>query len=110
MKESTKDEMLKALERKDSVVFYFYTPLCGTCQIAGKMLEIVEKMLPDLPFKKADLNYLPEMAETFSIESVPCLIHLHDGKIQNKIYAFHSVPYLYETLKEPGTARNLSKD
>ncbi|GIN56686.1 thioredoxin family protein [Lederbergia ruris] len=100
MKECTKDEIIDALENKESVVLYFYTPLCGTCQVAGKMLGIVEQMMDELPFKKADLNYLPEIAERFSIESVPCLIQLNEGKIQNKIYAFHSVPYLYEKLRK----------
>ncbi|KRG12533.1 thioredoxin [Lederbergia galactosidilytica] len=99
MKECTKDEIIKAIEKRESVILYFYTPLCGTCQVAGKMLGIVEQMIKEPPFKKADLNYLPEIAERFSIESVPCLIQLNEGEVQNKIYAFHSVPYLYEKLK-----------
>ncbi|MBO0992075.1 thioredoxin family protein [Bacillus sp. SD088] len=101
MKECTKDEIIEAVENKQSLILYFYTPLCGTCQVAGKMLGIVEQMMAEPPFKKADLNYLPEIAEQFSIESVPCLIQLNKGKIENKIYAFHSVPYLYEQLHLP---------
>lgn len=100
MKECTKAEIIDAVENKQSLILYFYTPLCGTCQVAGKMLGIVEQMMKELPFKKADLNYLPEIAEQFSIESVPCLIQLGKGKVQNKIYAFHSVPYLFEQLQK----------
>jgi thioredoxin 1 len=100
MEEWTKTDMGTFLEEKQTGYLYFYTPMCGTCQVANKMLTVVEQLLPDLTSGKADLNYLPEMAERFEIESVPCLIIMKNGEIQDKIYAFQSVPYLFEKLKE----------
>lgn len=99
MKEWTKEEMEAFLKEKQTGFLYFYTPMCGTCQVAGKMLAVIEQLLPGISGGKADLNYLPAMAERFEIESVPCLIVLNEGEIQEKIYAFQSVPYLYEKLK-----------
>ncbi|MBS4220827.1 thioredoxin family protein [Bacillus sp. FJAT-49711] len=98
MKELTKKDIIQASEQPNTTILYFYTPLCGTCQVAGKMLEVVEQMHPDTTFGKADLNYSPEMAEMFSIESVPCLIIAKAGKVQEKVYAFKSVPYLHELI------------
>ncbi|WP_102264232.1 thioredoxin family protein [Mesobacillus jeotgali] len=100
MEEWTKEEIENILEEKRTGYLYFYTPMCGTCQVASKMLTVIEQLLPDVSSGKADLNYLPEMAERFEIESVPCLIVLREGKEQEKIYAFQSVPYLFEKLKE----------
>ncbi|MFT9598789.1 thioredoxin family protein [Mesobacillus sp.] len=100
MEEWTKAEVEAFLEEKRTGYLYFYTPMCGTCQVASKMLTVIEQLLPDVPSGKADLNYLPEMAEHFEINSVPCLIVLKKGEVQEKIYAFQSVPYLYEKLKE----------
>ncbi|WP_226678822.1 thioredoxin family protein [Mesobacillus jeotgali] len=100
MEEWTKEEIENFLEEKRTGYLYFYTPMCGTCQVASKMLTVIEQLLPDVSSGKADLNYLPEMAERFEIESVPCLIVLREGKEQEKIYAFQSVPYLFEKLKE----------
>lgn len=100
MEEWTKAEMEAFLEEKRTGYLYFYTPMCGTCQVASKMLTVIEQLLPVVPSGKADLNYLPEMAERFEIHSVPCLIVLKKGEVQEKIYAFQSVPYLYEKLKE----------
>jgi thioredoxin 1 len=100
MEEWTKDEIETFLEEKRTGYLYFYTPMCGTCQVASKMLTVIEQLLPDVSSGKADLNYLPEMAERFEIESVPCLIVLREGEELEKIYAFQSVPYLYEKLKE----------
>ncbi|MBT2640149.1 thioredoxin family protein [Bacillus sp. ISL-39] len=99
MEEWTKSEMETFLEEKRTGYLYFYTPMCGTCQVAGKMLTVIDQLLLEIPAGKADLNYLPEMAERFEIESVPCLIVLNMGEVLEKIYAFQSVPYLYEKLK-----------
>lgn len=79
---------------------YTYTPLCGTCQVAGRMLDIAAKIVNDLPIEKVDLNYSRDLAEKYEIESVPCLLILDGDQMKKKIYAFQSVPYLVEQLKE----------
>lgn len=79
--------------------YYLYTPMCGTCQVASKMLEVVAAALPELPLGKANLNYVQEIADLYQVESVPCLLITENGKLKEKIYAFQSVPYLYEKLK-----------
>ena len=77
---------------------YMYTPLCGTCQLAGKMLDIAKEVLPAIQLEKVNLNYAKEMAEEYQVESVPCLILVKDSQVEEKIYAFHSVPFLVERL------------
>ncbi|MFN2744180.1 MULTISPECIES: thioredoxin family protein [Bacillus] len=93
------EQELKQLEQK-TCVLYLYTPFCGTCQLAGKMLEVVDEMLADIPFYKNNLNYSPSFAKQHEIESVPCFILYQNGRIVKKGYAFHSVSYLYETIKQ----------
>ncbi|MGG3451642.1 thioredoxin family protein [Domibacillus aminovorans] len=77
---------------------YVYTPMCGTCQVAGRMLDIVEAMNIDLPLERVNLNYHEDIAREFAIESVPCLLLMSEGKLKKKIYAFQSVPYIYEEM------------
>lgn len=84
---------------EDTKFLYLYTPLCGTCQVAGRMLSVVEQLLPDSNWLKADLNFVPFLAEEYAIESVPCLLVLKNNQLIKKIYAFQSVPFLYENLK-----------
>lgn len=100
MNEWSKDDINGIIENKQTAILYFYTPLCGTCHVAGKMMDVVAEMIRDIPFGKADLNYMPEIAEHFSIESVPCLLIMNEGKVLEKVYAFHSVPYLYDLIKK----------
>lgn len=79
---------------------YAYTPLCGTCQLAGKMIEVVEKATAAFAWARLDLNYHESFAVHYAIESVPCLLIFKDGKLAEKIYAFQSVPYIYEKLNQ----------
>lgn len=99
MEQWTKEEIVANINSEKKGAIYFYTPMCGTCQLAGRMLNVVKELLPNFPIGKADLNYMPELAETLEIESVPCLIIFENGDITQKIYAFQSVPFLYDALK-----------
>jgi thioredoxin 1 len=97
---SNEKALYKAINTNELAAVYLYTPMCGTCQVAGRMLDIAEKLPHSFHFKKINLNYLPEFAEEQSIESVPCLLLYKNSKEVERVYAFQSVPYLYETMKE----------
>ncbi|MGE7876135.1 thioredoxin family protein [Peribacillus muralis] len=89
-----------AIENGETFCLYLYTPLCGTCQVASKMLDISLQLFPEMMAGKMNMNYVQGMAETYEIESVPCLLLFKGGQLHEKIYAFQSVPYLYGLLKE----------
>ena len=100
MQEWTRQDWEKHLDGADIAAFYLYTPFCGTCQIASKMMEVIEELLPEIPLGKANLNYVQDLAMDLEIESVPCLLIAVNGTIREKIYAFHSVPYIYEKMRK----------
>ncbi|MCR8842812.1 thioredoxin family protein [Paenibacillus sp. SC116] len=98
-------------------LLYMYSPLCGTCHVASRMLDVVEHLLPELRFERLNVNEAPDLAQEYQVESVPCLIIwrtievkqnqqdliLHNAFVYpQKIYAFHSIPYLYERLRGGG--------
>ncbi|MBN6187816.1 thioredoxin family protein [Aneurinibacillus sp. BA2021] len=78
---------------------YFYTPLCGTCAVAEKMLSVIEAASPGLPLYKCNINFAPELARAWQIASVPCLALITEGTHVRKLYAMRSVPDLYNELK-----------
>ncbi|KKB33156.1 thioredoxin family protein [Bacillus thermotolerans] len=88
------------IEANRLTAVYAYTPMCGTCQLAGKMLDVVEKVVKQFEWVRLDLNYYEEFAMSQAIESVPCLLIFKDGELMEKIYAFHSVPHIYEKLNQ----------
>lgn len=100
MQEWNKDDINENLKGEGDFILYLYTPLCGTCQVAGKMIEVVAELFPNQKWGKCDLNYIPNLALEWEVESVPCLLIFRKSEIIEKLYAFHSVPFLYETIKQ----------
>jgi thioredoxin 1 len=89
---------LKLFNRKP-VAVYIHSPLCGTCQLARNMLEIVEQSLPDIDLYEMDVNLLHDTVREWQVESVPCIAILFRGQVVKKVYAMHSVSNLYELLR-----------
>jgi thioredoxin-like negative regulator of GroEL len=67
--------------------------------VAGKMLDVVEATNVNVSLERINLNYHEDLAHQFEVESVPCLLLLEKGKLIKKIYAFQSVPYIYEEIR-----------
>lgn len=100
MEEWSTEQWETAKQSGEKTAFYLYTPMCGTCAVASKMMSIIEQLLPQLQIGKANINFLEHIAYEHQIESVPCLLITDGGKVTEKIYAFQSVPFLYELLKK----------
>lgn len=100
MQQWTKYELMQRIQSKETTILYIFTAMCGTCQVASKMLNIVNEILPNLPITSTNINELVEEAQDWKVESVPCLIIFENGEIKQKVYAFKSVPYLHELLKK----------
>lgn len=97
--EWTGDEATVLIADQEKTILYVYTPMCGTCQLAKKMLTVVEAAIVDLKIGMLNLNYAPQLAREYAIESVPCLLVFENGTLVKKLYAFHSVEYLYRELQ-----------
>ncbi|WP_088041347.1 thioredoxin family protein [Bacillus sp. EAC] len=100
MHQWSKNEVLQRIESKETTIIFIYTTMCGTCQVASKMLDIVKEILPNLPECKININEIVEEAQKWKVESVPCLLIFENGEIKQKVYAFQSVPYLHDLLKK----------
>lgn len=100
MREINEEIVEESISAKETFCLYLYTPICGTCQVATKMLTVVQEIKPELKMVKTNMNYTRTLAERFEIESVPCLLFFKSGCLQKKIYAFQSVPYVLQLMKD----------
>ncbi|GIP37283.1 thiol reductase thioredoxin [Paenibacillus sp. J31TS4] len=101
MKQVTEEELFGWAERHgDRAGVFLYTPLCGTCKVAERMLGVVERMLPDLPLFACDVNYAPRLVESWQVRSVPGLAVIQDGKLLRVRYAMGGADELYAFLAE----------
>lgn len=99
MQEWTREEWEEKRKIEGKVAFYLYTPMCGTCQVASRMMEVTEQVVKNIEIGKANLNFMGQLAIDYEIESVPCLLIAENGDIVEKVYAFQSVPNLFEKLE-----------
>ncbi|WP_102028551.1 thioredoxin family protein [Salirhabdus sp. Marseille-P4669] len=99
MIEVTKDDF-SVLQHHPYQFLYIYTPFCGTCQVAHKMLDAMEHIEGVPAFHSMNASLFPDFMQKHKIESVPCLAIMQKGKVLEKVYAFRSVPYLLEKIKE----------
>ncbi len=76
-----------------------YTPFCGTCQLAERMLEIVQAAGIAMPLRKLNINYAPALREAWKVASVPCLALLRNGAPIHMEYTMKSVDHLYSLIR-----------
>lgn len=92
-------EMIKM--NPQGLVIFCYTPLCGTCNLAGRMLEVIQQSLRDIRVVSCNVNAAPIIVSTYQIRSVPALLIFNQpGKRMETIYSFQSVAHLYEQLQK----------
>ena len=63
---------------------FIYTPLCGTCTAARRMLEVVEHMLPEGIISEMNIHDIPELVQQFQISSVQQSCCLMDNMMSPK--------------------------
>ncbi|MBB6021483.1 thioredoxin-like negative regulator of GroEL [Paenibacillus sp. JGP012] len=80
---------------------FIYTPLCGTCAAARRMLEVTEHMLPDNILYEMNIHDIPELVQQFQISSVPALM-LFNGEmdVPSMVYRMNSVEHLLNEIRK----------
>lgn len=78
---------------------FVYSPMCGTCKLAERMLEVTHEALPAVTIYKTNLNTAAKMAERWQITSVPALLMFNKGEHTETHYAMQSVGHLFEVLQ-----------
>lgn len=79
---------------------FVHSPFCGTCHVARKMLDTIETLWGKDMIYDINAPLFPEFMQSYKVESVPCFLVLNKHEVSEKIYAFHSVPYMHEVVKK----------
>ena len=62
----------------------FFADWCGPCKMLGPVLEEVSKDYPDIEFVKVNVDDNMDLAEKFSIMSIPQVFMFKDGEVIGK--------------------------
>lgn len=99
LQELSTPDLTRYLHDKKSLVLFVYTPMCGTCKLAARMLGITQEALPTVPLYQLNINTASDLAEKWQITSVPALLIFRGEEVVERHYAIGSVGFLYEVLK-----------
>ncbi|MFD2116619.1 thioredoxin family protein [Paenibacillus yanchengensis] len=75
------------------------SPFCGTCQVAEKMLTVVQAAKPTYSLYKINANFIAQQLEQWQITTVPALLIFKQGNLHETLLTMYSVSYLYEKLQ-----------
>ncbi|MBY6036753.1 thioredoxin family protein [Fictibacillus nanhaiensis] len=105
MKEITRKswENMINLSLDEPFFLYLETPLCGTCKMGKRMLEVALETINTQKDRNVqvgicNINEMPELAEKYGITSVPCLLILSRGIAVKRVYALQSAGNIYQTM------------
>lgn len=80
------------LNKKQSIkIFFCYTPLCGTCKLAKKMVENWNKKYEGTTVYAININVNRNLSLKWKIKSVPYMVIFVNGMKAHEFYAFHSM-------------------
>ncbi|MDP5274161.1 thioredoxin family protein [Chengkuizengella axinellae] len=99
MEDISENHFINVLNDKNEFALFIFTPMCGTCKLAERMLNITLQMKVNKTVYKSNINYLPQLTKTYEITSVPCLLLFKNRILVKKEYSMTSVDYLYHLLK-----------
>ena len=71
----------------------FSATWCGPCQMLAPVLEQVSSSMSDrVDFFSVDIDECPELAESYNVQSVPCLVLMKNGEFVDQSIGFKPEP------------------
>ena len=74
----------EVLKSSQPVLVDFWATWCGPCQKQGPIVEEIADSQSDIKVCKLDVDEVPDIAERYSIMSIPTVIAFKDGEVVNK--------------------------
>ncbi len=80
----------EVLQSDKPVLVDFWATWCGPCQKQGPIVEQIAEERDDIKVCKLDVDEASDIAEKFSIMSIPTVIAFKDGEVLNKSVGLQS--------------------
>ena len=95
----TNDNFKEVIENNKIVVIDFYANWCAPCRMLGQVLEEIMESNPELVVAKINVDEEGELAQSFSIRSIPQLYISKKGKIVRNISGYVGADVILEAIK-----------
>ena len=94
--ENFENEVIKSDKK---VLIDFYADWCGPCKMQSPIIdEIAEELVGTVKVGKINVDDSPELAEKYSVMSIPTLIVIANGETQKQFVGLTSKSQILEAL------------
>ncbi|MEF8820301.1 MAG: thioredoxin domain-containing protein [Haloferacaceae archaeon] len=80
----------------------FYADWCGPCKTQDPILEEIEEDYPDVEFEKVDVDQNQDVANEYSVRSLPTLVVEDDDGEVERFIGVTQREQIVEALNEAG--------
>jgi thioredoxin 1 len=88
-------------ESKIPVIIDFFADWCGPCQMMKPIFEKISKEYEGkLTFAKLNTEDMPEIAQKYEIQGIPCLVLTKKGREVDRVIGFMSENSLKDKINE----------
>ena len=74
----------EAVQTSQTVLIDFWATWCGPCRMLSPVVDEVAEENPTVKVCKVNVDEQPELAEQFSVMSIPTLVVLKNGQVVNQ--------------------------
>ncbi len=74
----------EVVEHKGKVFVDFYADWCGPCKVTSPLVEELSNEIKDMKFVKVDVDANPQIAQQYSIFTIPTFLIFKDGQLANQ--------------------------
>ncbi len=93
----------KVTAQSQPVLIDFWAPWCGPCRMQGPILdEVARNVGASAVIAKVNVDEEPLLANQFGIQSIPTLVILKDGRIQQRFVGVQPAHVLTGALQQMG--------
>ena len=79
-----KDNFNEIVNVEKKVLVDFYADWCGPCRMLSPIVDEIASERDDIVVAKVNVDDEPELAQQFGVISIPTLVVLSGGKVQNQ--------------------------
>ncbi len=97
----------EVLNSTQPVIVDFYADWCGPCKmIAPALEEIAADLQGKVKIAKVNVDEEPELAQRYSIQSLPTLLYFQGGEVENQLIGAASKKVILGKLESAAAVRS----